>query len=153
APPIERVPPEGYGGTERVVFELVRELDRRGHDVTTFASADSDVPGSLVPTVERALRPAGALGDVGGYVINTMLHVLDHESEFDVIHSHLDWPSVLLQRATSRPFVATFHGRLDMPWSRDAFAHRPEGMVAISEAQASVHPDVPWTIVHNGLTL
>ena len=26
-------------------------------------------------------------------------------------------------------------------------------MVAISESQASVHPNVPWTIVHNGLTL
>ena len=26
APPIERVPPEGYGGTERVVHELVKEL-------------------------------------------------------------------------------------------------------------------------------
>jgi glycosyltransferase involved in cell wall biosynthesis len=26
-------------------------------------------------------------------------------------------------------------------------------MVAISESQASVHPDVPWTIVHNGLSL
>ena len=46
APPIERVPPEGYGGTERVVFELIRELVARGHDVTTFASGDSEVPGT-----------------------------------------------------------------------------------------------------------
>ena len=58
APPIERVPPEGYGGTERVVFELVRELVERGHDVTTFATGDSEVPGRLVPIVPRALRPA-----------------------------------------------------------------------------------------------
>ena len=26
-------------------------------------------------------------------------------------------------------------------------------MVAISRHQASTHPDVPWTIIHNGLTL
>ena len=38
APPLERVPPEGYGGTERVMYELIVELVRRGHDVTTFAS-------------------------------------------------------------------------------------------------------------------
>ena len=56
-PPMERVPPRAYGGTERVVFELVRELDRRGHDVTTFASGDSDVPGRLIATVPEALRP------------------------------------------------------------------------------------------------
>ena len=28
APPLERVPPRAYGGTERVVYELVTELDR-----------------------------------------------------------------------------------------------------------------------------
>jgi len=153
APPIERVPPEGYGGTERVVHELVAELVRRGHDVTTFASGDSDVPGRLVPTVDRALRPSGFGDDPGGYVVNTMLRVLDHEDEFDVIHSHLEWHSLALRRAVHRPFVATFHGRLDTPWSRDALTDRPDGLVAISESQASVHPDVPWTIVHNGLSL
>jgi glycosyltransferase involved in cell wall biosynthesis len=153
APPIERVPPEGYGGTERVVFELVTELARRGHEVTTFATGDSDVPGRLIATLPEALRPGGFGGDISGYVVNTMLRVLDHEDEFDVIHSHLEWYSVMLRRATSRPFVATFHGRLDTPWSRESFADRPDGMVAISESQASVHPEVPWTIVHNGLSL
>lgn len=153
APPIERVPPEGYGGTERVVHELVCELVRRGHDVTTFATGDSDVPGRLVPTVPRALRPGGFGGDISGYVMNTMLRVLDRQDDFDLIHSHLEWYSVILRRAASKPVVATFHGRLDTPWSRDAFADRPDGMVAISESQASVHPEVPWTIVHNGLSL
>src|SRR5437868_12722352 len=153
APPIERVPPEGYGGTERVVFELVRELGERGHGVTTFATGDSQVPGRLVPIVPRALRPAGFGGDMSGYLINAMLPVLDRQDEFDLIHSHLEWYSVIFRRATTRPFVATFHGRLDTPWSREAFADRPDGMVAISESQASVHPDVPWTIVHNGLSL
>jgi glycosyltransferase involved in cell wall biosynthesis len=152
-PPLERVPPEGYGGTERVVFELVTELDRRGHDVTTFASGDSAVPGRLVPTVPEALRPAGHGGDISGYMLATTLQVLDRAQEFDVIHSHLEWYSLALRRATRRPVVATFHGRLDLPWSRAALADRPDGMVAISESQASVHPDVPWTIVHNGLTL
>ncbi len=153
APPIERVPPEAYGGTERVIFELATELDRRGQEVTTFASGDSDVPGRLVPTVPSALRPAGHGGDPGGYMIATMLQVLDREREFDLVHSHLEWYSLALRRAAHRPLVATFHGRLDLPWSRGAFADRPGGMVAISASQASVHPEVPWTIVHNGLTL
>jgi glycosyltransferase involved in cell wall biosynthesis len=153
APPMERVPPEAYGGVERVVFELVTELTRRGHDVTTFAPGDSSVPSKLVATVPHALRATGHGGDIGGYILSTMLKTLDRQDDFDLIHSHLDWFGLALRRASRTPVVSTFHGRLDMPWSRDVFSDRPDGLVAISESQASVHPDVPWTIIHNGLTL
>ena len=153
APPIERVPPEAYGGTERVIHELVTELDRRGHEVTTFASGDSDVPGRHIETVPTALRPAGFGGDAGGFVQATIFAVLEREAEFDLIHSHLEWPSILLQRTAAQPVVATFHGRLDLPWARDVLRAARPGVVAISESQASGHPDVPWTVVHNGLTL
>ena len=154
APPLERVPPEGYGGTERVMYELIVELVRRGHDVTTFASGDSDVPGRHVPTVPVALRPADFKDDPMGYFLTTMLAVLDSEHDFDIIHSHLEWSSVLLARAASVPVVATFHGRLDLPWSRELLASpSPASLVAISHSQASAHPDVDWTVVHNGLTL
>jgi glycosyltransferase involved in cell wall biosynthesis len=83
-----------------------------------------------------------------------MLQVLDDEGPFDVIHSHLEWSSVMLGRATSTPMAATFHGRLDLPWARELFERAaPMHLVAISESQASDHPDVDWTIVHNGLKL
>ena len=62
APPLERVPPRAYGGTERVVFELVRELDRRGHEVTTFASGDSEVPGHHVDDRPGGAPPGGLQG-------------------------------------------------------------------------------------------
>jgi hypothetical protein len=42
APLIERVPPRLYGGTERIVSYLTEELVRQGHDVTLFASGDSN---------------------------------------------------------------------------------------------------------------
>jgi hypothetical protein len=41
APLFESVPPQLYGGTERVVSALTEELVSRGHDVTLFASGDS----------------------------------------------------------------------------------------------------------------
>ncbi len=94
APPLERVPPEGYGGTERVMYELIVELVRRGHDVTTFASGDSDVPGRHVPTVPVALRPADFKDDPMGYFLTTMHAVLDSADDFDLIHSHLEWSSL-----------------------------------------------------------
>jgi glycosyltransferase involved in cell wall biosynthesis len=153
APPIERVPPAAYGGTERIVHELTTELVRRGHEVTVFASGDSDVPCRLVPTVEKALRPAGIEADSGGWFATTVNMVAEHAAEFDVIHSHLEWWSVPLARMSTVPVIATFHGRLDLPFADKLFADAPEGMVAISRHQASTHPEVPWTIIHNGLSL
>src|SRR4026209_2100702 len=91
APPLERVPPLAYGGTERVVHELTSELVRRGHEVTVFASGDSEVPGRLVPTVAKALRPAGIEADSGGWFAATVKMVAEQADEFDVIHSHLEW--------------------------------------------------------------
>jgi len=154
APPLERVPPERYGGTERVMYELIVELVRRGHEVTTFASGDSEVPGHHVPTVPVALRPADFKDDPMGYFLTTTLAVLDSQDEFDVIHSHLEWMSLLLARASRAPVAATFHGRLDLPWSRELLSSpTPAHLVAISKSQASPHPEVDWTVVYNGLTL
>jgi glycosyltransferase involved in cell wall biosynthesis len=154
APPLERVPPQRYGGTERVMYELIVELARRGHEVTTFASGDSEVPGRHVPTVPVALRPADFKDDPMGYFLTTALAVLDSQDEFDVIHSHLEWMSLLLGRAAHVPVAATFHGRLDLPWSRELLASPTLAhLVAISNSQASPHPEVDWTIVYNGLTL
>jgi glycosyltransferase involved in cell wall biosynthesis len=154
APPMERVPPRAYGGTERVVYELVRELDRRGHQVTTFASGDSEVPGRLVPTVEEALRPSGYSGDASPWFYLTIQQILDQAGDFDIIHSHLEWASVLLAHVSPIPVVSTFHGRLDLPWADQTFAGAAGGLVAISNNQASTHPGVEWAgVVHNGLTL
>jgi glycosyltransferase involved in cell wall biosynthesis len=154
APPFERVPPRAYGGTERIVHGLVTELDRRGHEVTTFASGDSVVPGRHIETVPQALRPLGYGGDSLPYMQLTLHEVLARATEFDIIHSHMEWASLLLARVSPVPVVSTFHGRLDLPYADAMFRDPPAGLVAISKNQASTHPDVPWAaVVHNGLRL
>jgi glycosyltransferase involved in cell wall biosynthesis len=154
APPFERVPPRAYGGTERIVHGLVTELDRRGHEVTTFASGDSVIPGRHIETVPEALRPLGYAGDSLPYFQLTLHEVLARATEFDIIHSHLEWASLLLARVSPVPVVATFHGRLDLPWADALLRDPPAGLIAISEDQANTHPDVPWAaVVYNGLRL
>jgi hypothetical protein len=55
APLTESVPPKGYGGIERVVYYLVEEQMRLGHQVTLFASGDSQTSAAMVPGCSRAL--------------------------------------------------------------------------------------------------
>jgi hypothetical protein len=56
APLTEAIPPKLYGGTERVVSWLTEELVALGHDVTLFASGDSQTSAKLEPMWPRALR-------------------------------------------------------------------------------------------------
>jgi glycosyltransferase involved in cell wall biosynthesis len=156
APPLERVPPSAYGGTERIVFELVRELNRRGHEVTTFASGDSALPGNHAITVPRALRPAGIGDDPMPWMLATASAVVRRarRGEFDVIHSHLEQLNHLIAVGSPVPVVATFHGRIDHPALGDVFRGSEAHLVAISQHQASTRPEAAWTtVIHNGLTL
>ena len=155
APPIEAVPPTAYGGTERVVHELVRGLHARGHLVTTFASGDSSVPGEHVHTVPRALRTEGFGGDPSAYFERTIALLEGRLGDFDVVHFHLDSWSPTIHRLADEATVAisTFHGRLDLPWARTGLAEAGPGIVAISASQAMPHPRLPWVIIPNGLDL
>jgi len=63
APLTEAVPPNFYGGTERVVHWLTEELVALGHDVTLFASGDSHTSAKLDATWPKALRLYGAVRD------------------------------------------------------------------------------------------
>lgn len=55
APLAEAVPPRLYGGTERIVSYLSDELVRQGHEVTVFATGDSQTRAEA-----RGLRTPGA---------------------------------------------------------------------------------------------
>src|SRR5689334_15847957 len=85
APLCESVPPQLYGGTERVVAQLTDALVAQGHDVTLFASADSRTRARLAPMRKQALRldPAPLKLDVAAHL--TMLdEVRRRADEFDV---------------------------------------------------------------------
>ena len=63
APPLVRIPPKAYAGTERIVAAVALGMHERGHEVTVFAAGDSDLPCEVVPVVPSVVgsseRPAG----------------------------------------------------------------------------------------------
>jgi hypothetical protein len=54
APLSESVPPPLYGETERVISYLTEELVALGHEVTLYASGDSQTRAHLVPICDQA---------------------------------------------------------------------------------------------------
>jgi glycosyltransferase involved in cell wall biosynthesis len=90
APLIESVPPRYYGGTERVVSYLTEELVKQGHNVTLFASGDSQTSAALIPIVEQALRLNKHHTDPLAHHIIMLNKLNKMAHEFDVIHFHID---------------------------------------------------------------
>ena len=114
APLFESVPPKYYGGTERVVSYLTEELVREGHDVTLFASGDSETAARLVPVTHRSLRLDKHCVDETAHHVLLTEQVVDMQDEFDIIHFHLGYLHFPLARRLTTPHLSTQHGRLDL---------------------------------------
>ena len=153
APLAESVPPKLYGGTERVVSYLTEELVRLGHDVTLFATADSETGAELVACAPRGLRLDGAVRDPLAPLVLMLEQVRARAHEFDVLHFHTDHLHLPLFRAMGRKCVTTMHWRLDLP--EIAPLYREFGdmpLVSISHAQRKPLPFANWVAtVHHGL--
>jgi glycosyltransferase involved in cell wall biosynthesis len=152
APLVESVPPKLYGGTERVVSWLTEELVRQGHDVTLFASGDSQTKAELAAVVPRGLRLDGIHNSLA-YNIIMLDQVAERMDEFDVIHFHIDFFHYPIFRNMAHKTLTTLHGRQDLPELPDiyrAFPHMP--LVSISNHQRLPVPPVNWRgTVYHGL--
>jgi glycosyltransferase involved in cell wall biosynthesis len=155
APLAEDVPPKKYGGTERVVSVLTEELVRRGHDVTLFATAESETSARLVPCAPHALRMEQNTPLGNAYQLVQLSKVYERAHEFDIIHNHLDYFAFPFARLVETPTVSTAHGRLDLPHVRIAYgAFREHPLVAISRNQQRYLTGANWAgMVYNGIDL
>jgi glycosyltransferase involved in cell wall biosynthesis len=155
APLTEAVPPKLYGGTERVVHWLTEELVAQGHEVTLFASGDSQTSAKLEATWPKALRLDGSVRDPNALHIVMLERVRQKcdDEEFDFIHFHLDYYPFSLFSRQPTPFVTTLHGRLDLPEHQPVFATFPSvPVISISDAQRRPVPNASWVrTIHHGL--
>ena len=146
------IPPEKYGGTERVVSYLTEELVRLGHDVTLFASGDSITTAKLAPMCERALTHTPFVNRDA-----LLLHMLEHvwkvSHEFDIIHSHLDFIGFPLVRRSKVPVISSLHGYLGAPELKEVYREFLEvPLVSISYSQRGPFPFNNWkSNVYHGL--
>ncbi|NNF54659.1 MAG: glycosyltransferase family 4 protein [Acidimicrobiales bacterium] len=152
APPWVPVPPKAYGGTELVVDALCVSLQRAGHEVTLFTTADSTC------AVRRRHLFAHSDPDRMGSAVLELRHVAaayDELEQMDIIHDHT-LAGMFYRDAPNVPVVVTNHG----PFNADLadLYGRVAGripVIAISRDQASRAPDgLPIAaVIHHGLLL
>lgn len=102
------VPPRGYGGIELVVHLLTEGLVERGHEVTLFASGDSETKATLCSIYDNG--PCELIGKVYPDLIHVMNAYYNHEGEFDIIHDHSGMIGPAIGGMTKTPVLHTLHG-------------------------------------------
>lgn len=159
APVIYPVPPETYGGTERVVADLASAQSRLGHDVTVFGPADSRLPGvrmlgeysSLTAiAAEQGEMPPGFPAELEAEQLGDLVRLA---RDFDVVHLHGSAHASGVCAGLGVPTFRTIHWRADEPDHIRHFERFPnERVIAISQRQAR---DVPKAnlagTVHHGI--
>lgn len=155
APLFESVPPRLYGGSERVVAYLCDTLTKMGHEVTLYASADSNTLANLVPMCDRSLRlDAKCIAPLAHYML-MLERVFKDSKRFDIIHFHTDYLHFSLARRYPGPTLTTLHGRLDIPELFPLYKEFNEiPLVSVSNAQRKPLPWANWIgTVYHGLPL
>lgn len=110
------IPPLGYAGTERVVYNLTEGLVKRGHQVTIFTVSESHTSAKLEAILPKAL---GLQADVMGnlkssfYPLMHVAHCFALADQFDIIHSHAQFLGLPFADLVQTPSVHTFHRVFD----------------------------------------
>lgn len=109
------IPPQKYGGIERIIAMLCDGLTDKGHEVTLFASPGSSSKcKKLVSVYEKPLLEANIPWSNPIWNLRNLSSAFEeaNKGEFDIIHSHLDLWTLFFQNLTKIPVLHTMHNPL-----------------------------------------
>lgn len=150
------VPPVKYGGTEQVVYYLVKGLARAGHEVILLAPGDSkiDVDCELIPIVEKSIyfpkQKAGLAAHqklTAGIIKETEIKLRSVLDRADIIHSH----GFGLKNFADFPNLTTLHNRISFDDLQYYLDRKELYFASISKNQQEACPDLQYVgVVYNG---
>lgn len=104
-----RTPPRHYGPWESVASNITEELVKRGHEVTLYATGDSETAATL-----KAVCPRGYEEDPDiipkAWVSLHISSLFEEADQYDIIHNHFDFLPLTYSSMTTTPIVTTIHG-------------------------------------------
>lgn len=105
------VPPEKYGGIERIVAMLCDGLAERGHEVTLFAAPGSRTKARLISVYPKPLIEAGISWSNEIWNLQNLSRAFEmaQGGAFDILHCHLDLWSLFFQNLVKTPVLHTMH--------------------------------------------
>ncbi|HZP55458.1 MAG TPA: glycosyltransferase family 4 protein [Candidatus Saccharimonadales bacterium] len=151
--PYYPVPPTKYGGTERVICNLIKGLKERGHEPILLAPADSKVDCELIPICKESLPFPVKMSSTYRLAIQQALRNTKKELQklapaVDIINSH-DFD---LKDFQEYPNVMTIHGHIgfeNLPYFQE---RQNQFFISISKNQQAAFPSLKYAgVAYNGL--
>jgi glycosyltransferase involved in cell wall biosynthesis len=147
-----RTPPRHYGPWESVASLLTEGLVARGHDVTLFATADSQTSARLHAVCPRGYEEDRSLMPK----VWECLHIselFEQSDHYDVIHNHFDFLPLTYSSLTTTPVVTTIHG-FSSPGIVPVYKKYNGRTFYVSISDADRCPDLDYIkTIHHGIDL
>ncbi len=109
----KKVQKDSTGGTEVFLYFLARELVKKGHEVTVFASGDSLVEGKLdgISTEEEINKIEQNQRIFYGYQLLESERIAENQNKFDIIHINYFEPFLFtpFSKLIKKPVIYTVH--------------------------------------------
>ncbi len=142
----------------RVMVDLSEELLKRGHEITIFATQDSNLPGARIvgispkglqflPPVENPFYQHTA------YLTQMVKTAVDEQNNFDIIHNHMypEYVALLALEQFITPLITTVHSQM-VPETVDTLKKFPQApLVAISEMSKKAAGIASMHTIHNSV--
>jgi len=160
APFEETVPPKKYGGVELVIYNIVQELVKKGHQVYLIGPGGSQTRAKLFSVFPKALRTYTEAQDMkirDSLKFIGVGKILEHlkNIDADVIHNHLGWRLLPFSPIIKMPIVTTLHGPLGIDYQKLVYGRfKKNNYVSISKNQRKPFPGLNYVgNVYNGIDL
>jgi len=149
------VPPQKYGGTEKIIYFLCQDLTEKGHEVFLFGTGESKVSCHLIPIVEKPLwylKPKESTP----YYAYQMSQVAQEavRLKLDILHDHLGPWALTLYGQTEIPIIHTLHvpfKNKDRIW---VYKKLNSKLVSISFNQRKPAKDLNYVAnIYNGINI
>ena len=152
APISWRVPPRHYGPWELFASLLTEGLVSRGHDVTLFATSDSETSAMLSSVISRGWSEDPDIDPKVAECLH-ISEVFERASEFDIIHNSFDFLPLTYSGLVSTPVITTIHG-FSSPHIVPVYEKYNKRTFYVAISQADMHPSLEYlATIHHGINM
>jgi len=165
-PPFTTVPPSGQGGTERIAYQMIEGLIKKGYKVTLFGAGKYYGPANYIQVFKKTIaerkidttliESSRPLRIETAYMAKVIKEIIKREGEFNVIFNHARGGYLFLPLTNylKTPIVSILHLPIFKEIAEVFASYKKPNLVTISNSQRKDFPKINYlATVYNGIDL